>query len=128
MRLRFHSKNRSTVSAAEDRRRALAMKAWTEAFERLSTRAGDNWPMGTCLASPEVDAAEEEAEKATVNYIDGLQSGAREKLAAWEAMLNRAIDAALMKRGCDLCHVERVVEVVDPDGHRACGRCRAGGH
>ena len=115
---------------AETRRRAHAMKAWNESFARLAERAGDGWPVGTSLSTPDVDNLESAAEAATVLYIlDGnaqTRELARESLVAWEAAMGKAIDAALMRRGCDSCGFEKAVEVVDPDGVRSCGRCRAG--
>lgn len=115
---------------AETRRRANAMKAWQEAFDRLAERAGDGWPVGTKLSTPDVDNMESAAEAATVLYIlDGnaqTRELARESLVAWERAMGNAIDEALLSRGCDVCGVEKVVEVVDPDGARSCGRCRAG--
>jgi hypothetical protein len=108
------------------------MKAWRESFERLADRAGDGWPVGTKLSTPEVDNMESAAESATVLYIlDGNAQArelARESLVAWEDAMSKAIDAALLKRGCGQCGVEKVVEVVDQDGARSCGRCRAGIH
>jgi len=115
---------------AETRRRAHAMKAWNESFDRLAERTGDGWPVGTKLSTPEVDNMESAAEAATVLYIlDGnaqTRELARESLVAWEAAMRNAIDDALLRRGCNECGFEKVVEVVGPDGVRSCGRCRAG--
>ena len=72
-----------------------------------------------------------DAEKAAINetdrYIKGDKSAKpSEALKRFEESAVAAFKAKAMERGCDDCGVEKVVEVVDSDGVRACGRCRAG--
>ena len=111
------------------RRRAQAGKAWLMAMDRLCARAGSAYPVGLdTLSNPELLKAEKEADLATTAYINGdSKASPRDNLAKWEQLMGKAIDEALSKRGCSLCGVEKVVEIVDPDGNRSCGRCRSAG-
>ena len=109
-----------------DRRRALSKVAWQEAFSRLNAATGPNWPVGTSLRTPAIAAAELEANAATAAYVERGVKGAAEALKAWEDLVLKAIEEAKGKRGCALCKVEKVAEVVMYDGSRACGRCMSG--
>ncbi|HEY5955776.1 MAG TPA: hypothetical protein VIV60_04450, partial [Polyangiaceae bacterium] len=95
-------------------------------FARLFAAAGTDWPTGTNLSTPEIDAAEKAANEATEAYVRTGCKGAREALQKWEYLMMLAIRATKLARGCCVCGIEKVVEVVDRDGHRSCGRCRAG--
>jgi hypothetical protein len=108
-----------------ERRRQLAKKAWQEAFDRLCAAAGPAWPIGTSLLTPAIGASEHAANAATASYVERGKGNARDALKEWEGLMLKAIEAAKGKRGCDLCGEEKVVEVVDPDGQRSCGRCRS---
>jgi hypothetical protein len=110
----------------QNQRRELSKRAWAEAFKRLFAAAGSDWPTGTNLSTPEIDRAEKEANEATEAYAQTGRAGAREALAKWEALMMLAIQATKGKRGCDECGQEKVVEIVDKDGRRSCGRCLAG--
>jgi hypothetical protein len=111
-----------------ERRRVLAKKAWAEAFARMFELAGPDWPMGSDLRTPELDTAEKAANEATEAYVVRGVDGARSALAHWEALMVLAIKRAKAKRGCHVCGVEKIAEVVDKDGARSCGRCRRGEH
>lgn len=97
-------------------------------FTRLCLRAGPAWPLGTdATETPAIMEAEKQASVAVVDYIKGSYSAKpRDKLAEYERLMCAAIDAALSRRGCEVCGIEKVVEIVDKDGGRMCGRCRAG--
>jgi hypothetical protein len=112
--------------SAENRRKGLSKQAWKETFSRLFALAGPDWPVGSNLLTPAINAAEKAANESTTAYVDHGTKGAREALKAWEDLMVEAIQRAKAKRGCHDCGVEKVVEVVDKDGHRSCGRCRAG--
>jgi hypothetical protein len=115
-----------TNDEKQNQRRELSKKAWAEAFGRLFAAAGSDWPTGTNLSTPEIDRAEKAANEATEAYARTGKAGAREALKKWEDLMMLAIAAAKGKRGCGECGQEKVVEVVDKDGRRSCGRCRAG--
>jgi len=114
------------MASAEDRRRALAKTAWDEAYARLGAIAALS-PHSPRPATRAILDAEKAANDATAAYILGNpKANPREKLNAWESLMAEAIKLEQDKRGCHDCGVEKVVEVVDNDGHRSCGRCRAG--
>jgi hypothetical protein len=115
-----------TTDEAQNRRRDLSKKAWTEAFARLTAEIGAEWQLGLELSTPEIDRAEKAANEATESYASTGAKGAREALAKWEALMRAAIARAKAKRGCHVCGIEKVVEVVDDAGNRSCGKCRAG--
>ena len=108
-----------------DQRKELSRKAWAEAFKRLFAMAGPDWPIGSDLSNPALVDAERLANAATTAYVEHGAKGAREALAEWERLMGIAIEAAKGKRGCALCKVEKVAEVVMDDGSRACGKCRS---
>ena len=110
----------------QNQRRVLSKRAWAQSFARLFAAAGSDWPVGTNLSTPEIDRAEKEANEATEAYAQTGRAGAREALKKWEDLMMLAISATKMLRGCHECGHEKVVEVVDQDGRRSCGRCRAG--
>ena len=113
--------------SAEDRRRELAKKAWSEAYARLAALAGASTVVGDAAATREILDAEKAANDATAKYVQGdPRANPRDALKRWESMVATAITAALDKRGCHDCGHEKVAEVVERDGHRSCGRCRAG--
>jgi hypothetical protein len=114
------------TNEAQNRRRQLSKKAWKETFARLFAAAGSDWPTGSNLSTPEIDRAEKAANESTEAYVLTGSTGAREALKTWEALMMGAIKAAKEKRGCHVCGVEKVAEVVDDAGNRSCGRCRRG--
>ena len=109
-----------------ERRKELSKKAWAECFARLFALAGQDWPTGANLSSPEIVEAEHKANEATAAYVERGRDGAREALKAWEDLMVAAIRREKDKRGCGVCGHEKVAEVVMDDGTRACGRCRRG--
>jgi hypothetical protein len=111
---------------AQNRRRELSRKAWAETFARLFAAAGSDWPTGTNLSTPAIDSAEKAANAATEAYVRTGASGAKEALAKWEDLMMLAISSTKLMRGCGECGHEKVVEIVDCDGRRTCGRCRRG--
>jgi hypothetical protein len=115
------------TNETQNRRRELSKRAWAETFARLFAAAGPDWPSGSNLSTPEIDRAEKASNEATEAYAQTGAKGAREALAKWEALMMAAIARAKAKRGCHVCGIEKVVEVVDSEGNRACGRCRRGG-
>jgi hypothetical protein len=119
-----------------EQRRVMSKKAWADAFKRLFILAGPDWPVGTNLLMPEIDAAEKAANLATEEYIQHGTPVSGNAIADWEELMVKAIKAAkvaakekragIAKRGCDNCGVEKVVEVVDELGNRSCAECRRG--
>lgn len=114
------------VIAAADRRRAVAKKAWTEAYMRLDARTeGKDVP--NLSYSSATMMAEVRANVEVAAYVEGSTTATpRKALEEWEKLAAHDIDTAMAKRGCNICGHEKVVEVVDVDGGRCCGRCRAG--
>ena len=109
------------------RRQQHASTAWSEAMTRLCARAGSQWPIGTTASAPSVLAFQAEADAATNAYVSGVPGrDPRATLDAWERAVEHEIDVVLSTRGCSLCGHEKVVEIVDADGARSCGRCRSG--
>jgi hypothetical protein len=110
-----------------DRRRAEAMKALAATYERLGLLAGSQFSVGDIVRSEATEDAERKSDREIVAWINGAPHAApRSALAAWEASIATDITRALNRRGCDQCKCEKVVEIVDPDGVRSCGCCRAG--
>ena len=115
----------ANTNEKQNQRRELSKKAWREAYARVNS-SFVGIPDLACCCSHEIGLAEKEANEATEAYVRTGKAGARAALKKWEDLMMLAIRAAKLARGCDECHVEKVVEVVDQDGRRSCGRCRAG--
>lgn len=107
---------------AETRRRGLARKAWSELYQRLDGVYIENYVYTRAMGDAEKKAVAE-----THRYIMGDKSAKpSEALKKFEETSIAAFKAKAMERGCSECGVEKVAEIVDSDGVRACGRCRAG--
>jgi hypothetical protein len=116
-----------TNDEKQNQRRELSKRAWAEAFKRLFAAAGSDWPTGTNLSTPEIDRAEKAGQRGHRGLrADGPGWGTRGAGKVGSALMMLAIQATKGKRGCDECGQEKVVEVVDKDGRRSCGRCLAG--
>ena len=109
---------------AADQRQANSTKAWSEAFSRLCALAG---PRGL-QTTPELDALEVAAEKASLAYVAGdKDAGAGKALGTWERAMSAALLAGAPEdQACEVCKAEKVVNLIALDGKRVCGRCMRG--
>ena len=107
---------------AETKRRDIARKAWSELYQRLDNVRCSDYAYTRAMGDAEKAAIEE-----THRYIIGDKSAKpSDALKRFEEAAVAAFKAKTLERGCNECGIEKVVEVIDSDGVRACGRCRAG--
>lgn len=81
-----------------DERRAKVAEAWASAYDRISASYGDNGPTIDQIRSyaparaNDLEAAEREAEEASVSWQNGGKGGVQKKLDRWVELYLQAIE------------------------------------
>jgi hypothetical protein len=120
--------------ASYEARQERAARAWSAAYQRLSTKTKE-WPTGGLdllqRLRPgllrDIVAAEGEGERATVAYRNGVEAEPwfKAALERWELLMLQAVE--YLCRACCDCGRECTILLVDSiDGSRFCRSCAGG--